>query len=153
MSIEFPANIMGKEYVLKSNDSLHFLNTIANEQANTHNFDILMDPITQQLKSITNAIFVTFSEYQSTEKIMKNKKIVANKTILDTAIKIAGEKILNSEILVDNKMYLDIVAERIKTFSTLYECTHGGIEEKISLLIQKALKIDKFYSLSYIIDT
>jgi PAS domain S-box-containing protein len=141
-----------EERLIKNNNSLLFLNTIANEQANSRNIDFLTDMIMQQLESITNAVFVAFSEYQSTEKIMENKKIVANNTILRIVTKIAGEKILNSKVFVDDKTYFEVITERIKTFSTLHECTHGAIGRQTSSLIQNALKIDKIVGLSYFID-
>lgn len=67
--------ILAEEKILKSNDYLSFLSTIANEQANTNNFDTLTDLIIQQLKKISKPIFVTFSEYDSTDRLLKNLKI------------------------------------------------------------------------------
>jgi len=143
---------MGKEYVLKSNDYLGFLNTIANEQANTNNFDDLTDLIIHQLKKISNAIFVSFSEYDSTDSLLKNMKIAAAQPVLDAGIRIAGKEILGTEVPVDDGFYHEIITKRIRTFSTLYEDTHGAISKKNSSAIQKALKIDQFWGLAYIID-
>ncbi|MCK5201878.1 MAG: hypothetical protein KAR21_26170, partial [Spirochaetales bacterium] len=143
---------MGKKYVLKSNDYLGFLNTIANEQANTNNFDDLTDLIIHQLKKISNAIFVSFFEYDSTDKLLKNMKISAEQPILDAVIQVAGEKILDTEIPVDDEHYQEIVNKRIKFFPNLYEDSYGAVGPKISSLIQKALKIDKLWGLAYIID-
>ena len=94
---------------------------------------------------ITNAVFVTFSEYQSEEKIMKNKKIIADKAILNTATKIAGKKILSSEILVDDKTYLEIIAERIKVFPTLNKYTHSTIGQALEQRIFHPAEMDMTY--------
>ena len=144
--------ILAEKNILRGNDYLSFLSTIASEQANAANFDNLTELIIDQLKNITNAIFVTFTEYVSTEKKLKKLKISAAQPILNLGRKLVGEKILETEIPVDDAFYQEMVTKRIKTFPSLFEDTNGAISLKIALTLQKALKIDKVWGLSYTID-
>ncbi len=144
--------ILTEKNISRGNDYLSFLSTIASDQANATNFDNLTELIIDQLKNITNAIFVTFTEYVSTEKKLKNLKISAAQPILNLGIKLVGAKILRTEIPVDNAFYQEMVTKRIKTFPSLFEDTNGAISLKIALTLQKALKIDKVWGLSYTID-
>ncbi len=144
--------ILAEKKILKSNSYLGFLNTIVNEQANTNNFDDLVNLIIQQLKRISNAIFVSFSEYDSTDRLLKNMKMAATQPILDTIIQITKGKILDTEIPVDDEYYKEIVNKRINKIPNLYKNTHGAVDPIISSVIEKALKIDKILGLAYIID-
>ncbi len=140
------------EILQKSVDNLSFLSTISQEQAETHNLDKLIQLIIKQLQNLTNAVFVTFSEYVSKEKLLKNMKIYADQAIINLGIKIVGKKILDTEVPVNDAYFKDITTERIKVFPSLYEDTNGAVNLKVSTALHKTLKLGNIWGLSYAID-
>lgn len=137
------------ETLQKTVDSLSFLSTISQEQAKTNNLDKLIQLIIKQLLNLTNAVFVTFSEYDSKEKLLQNMKISADQTIINLGIKVVGKKILDTEVPVDNAYFKDITTERIQIFESLYEDTDGAISLKVSKALHKTLKLGNIWGLSY----
>ena len=145
-------HIQAENEISISNKYLDFINKISNEQANTTNITDLINLIIEQLKKISNSVFVSFSEYDKTDKLLKNMKISAAKPILDRIFKIAGKKILSTEIPVNEEYYKNIISKRINILPGLATNTGGAVDSKVSMLIEKSLGIDKIFGLAYIID-
>jgi len=144
--------LLTKENEIKKTNYLNFLNTISKEQANTSNFNDLTELITKQLEKITNPIFVSFSEYDSNNKVLRKLDIRAEEPIINRGIQIAGKKIFEIKVPVNDEYYKEITTKTIKVFHSLHETTHGAVTKKISFAIHKALKIDKLWRLFYVID-
>ncbi len=136
----------------KTVDNLNFLSTISQEQAETHNLNELIQLIIKQLLNLTNAVFVTFSEYNSKEKLLKNMKVSADQAVLNLGIKVVGKKILETEVPVDDLYYKNITTERIQVFPSLYEDTNGAISLKVSTALHKTFNLSNIWGLSYAIN-
>ncbi len=136
----------------KTVDNLSFLSEISQDQTKTDNLDLLIQLIIKQLLSLTNAVFVTYSKYDSKEKLLKNMEISADQSIIKLGIKVVGKKILETEVPVDDVYFKEIITERIQTFPSLYEDTNGAISLKVSAALHKILKLGSICGLSYAID-
>jgi len=136
----------------KTVDNLTFLSKISQDQTKLDNLDKLIQLIIKQLLSLTNAVFVTFSKYDSKEKLLKNMKISADQSIINLGIKVVGKKILETEVPVDDAYFKDITTERIQIFPSLYEDTNGAVSLKVSTTLHKALKLGNIWGVSYAID-
>jgi PAS domain S-box-containing protein len=138
-----------EEKLIQREDYLKFFSQFALEQANTETLKDLSKLILKQLMRLTNAIFVTYSDYDYENKILKNLQISTSKTIINSATKIAGKQILKTEVPVDENYFQDIVRDKIKTYHSLYEDTNGAVNQQISNALNKILKINEIWGLSY----
>ncbi|RLD29447.1 MAG: hypothetical protein DRI73_10955, partial [Bacteroidetes bacterium] len=136
----------------KTVDNLSFLSEISQDQTKTDNLDLLIQLIIKQLLSLTNAVFVTYSKYDSKEKLLRDMEISADQSIIKLGIKVVGKKILETEVPVDDVYFKEIITERIQTFPSLYEDTNGAISLKVSAALHKILKLGSICGLSYAID-
>ncbi len=113
-----------------------FLNNYTFELAKVGSYSKLVGLIVGQLEEITNAVFITFSEYDSNKRILRIKKVQSEQSIIDRAIKLVGQGLLNIEIPVNDDLYSEMTSSVVGFPSSLTEVTQGIIPEKISSTIQ-----------------
>jgi PAS domain S-box-containing protein len=112
------------------------------------------ETIPQMLKSIkehTEARFAVFSLYSTERKSLIVKSVEAENSLLKTAIKLAGEKILDTESPLGDVQYNRIIMEQVGVGHSLSEVTFGGIPESISKTFGFLTGITEFYGIAHII--
>jgi len=105
-----------------------------------------------QLKKITRASLVTFSEYNQQNKTLKIRKIKTNKAILNSVLAIANKDILETESPVSEEMYIEITENLIGSRGTLTEMSFGEIPPAVDRLYRKISGVNRFIGIAYILD-
>ena len=136
----------------ESNRILSLLNNFTIEQARADNYNSLVELIIEQLKSCSDAILVTFSEYNPEKKALISRNVKSDHKLASKAIDIWGKDVLNVETPVNDQMYSDITSSIIGFRSTLSESTQGAIPDFIGAAVQKLLGMNCFVGLAHVVE-
>ena len=136
----------------ENNRILSLLNNFTIEQAGTDSYNNLIELIMEQLESCSDAILVTFSEYNPEKKALISRNVKSDHKLASKAIGIWGKDILNVETPVSDQMYREITSSVIGFRSTLSESTQGTIPDFIGSAIQKLLGMNCFVGLAHVVE-
>ena len=141
-----------EETITEKNEILAILNRCSIQQAEAQTYDGLIEVIAEQLKQHTDLVGFSFSDYIYDKKVLALRKIRADQKIIDMGIRLGGEKILKTEIPVDEEFYKEITADIVGYRSTLTEATAGVIPEYISSAIQALSGVTCIVGLAHVIE-
>lgn len=99
----------------------------------------------------TGAVFVSYAVYHSFEKRVETKKHYVSPQILKKIVAIAGKKIINGSMFIDEDTYRDILHNPYKVTDSLHDVSLGLVSEEAGKLISKIFRIDKYITVSHII--
>ncbi len=136
----------------ENNRILSLLNSYTIEQAGVDSYESLVELIIEQLKGCSDAILVTFSEYNPQKKALISRNVNSDHKLASKAVGIWGKDILNIETPVSDQMYSDIISSVIGFRSTLSDSTQGTIPDTISSAIQKLLGMNCFVGLAHVVE-
>lgn len=138
------------ELALKNND-ITFINKLSLKLAD---FSPEIDFIPLILKEITHhtdAKLAVFCEYDEHLKALIIKSVEADGVIIKSAIKIGGEKILNTASPVSPEAYKRITSNKIELLDSFTEVSFGAIPESTNQMLKKLTGINNIYALALIV--
>jgi len=133
------------------NNDISFINKLSLKLAD---FSPENDFIPSTLKEIaqhTDAKVAVFCEYNENQKALVVKSIEADGVILKSAIKIGGEKILNTISPISTDAYKRITSNKIELLDSFTEVSFGAIPESTNQMIKKLTGINNIYALALIV--
>ncbi|MFO7952073.1 MAG: diguanylate cyclase [Bacillota bacterium] len=139
-------------YTTEYNTVLLNLNNFMLEQNKINDYEELIKVIAAQLDLLFNPVAIVYSEYDSVNQALSIKEINANQDVLNLVIKIGGRKFFYTVIPVNEYMYEKMTVDRIEIVSSLYEVTNEAVPISISNAIDKALNINCYLVLAFIVD-
>jgi diguanylate cyclase (GGDEF)-like protein/PAS domain S-box-containing protein len=134
------------------NQVLLSLNSFMVEQTEIGDYNQLVNNVLDQLDKLLMPIAATYNEYDEQNSTFHIKEIKANQGTLDIFLKISENKLFSLSFPADDQISKEIKTERIKLFSTLHEATGGFISKSVSNAVSKAVGINCYLGLSYVID-
>ncbi len=134
------------------NSGLISLNNILIEQAEIDEYVYLIKAIVTQLDSLLKPVVTVYSEYDTDQKLLRIKEINANKKVLNLILKIGGERILSTVTPVSGDMYKSMTLNRLEVISSLHEASGEAISESLSNTIGKALNMNCYLVISFMVD-
>jgi PAS domain S-box-containing protein len=134
------------------NNALIKLNQFAVELSNLPSGDNLESLIVKQVKAMTCAEVVVFSDYNSENRTTTTKHIEIESGLLEKVVNLLGKQIYDIHSVVSDEDYRVITAEMIGIRKTLYEASFGAIPRSVGATIQALLKVDRIIGLAYIIE-
>jgi PAS domain S-box-containing protein len=108
--------------------------------------------IVRQLKEITGAKAVIFSEYSHINRTTTTKHIEIDSRLLKKVVSLLGQDIYKIHSEVSEELYCIMTSEIIGTRKTLFEATFGAIPRHVAAAVQSLVKADRFIGLAYIIE-
>ena len=108
--------------------------------------------IVKQLKEITGAKAVIFSEYSHINRTTTTKHIEIDSRLLKKVVSLLGQDINKIHSEVSEELYCIMTSEIIGTRKTLFEATFGAIPHHVAAAVQSLIKADRFIGLAYIIE-
>ncbi|MFP4547873.1 MAG: PAS domain S-box protein [Fidelibacterota bacterium] len=105
-----------------------------------------------QLKQISGASLVIFSEYDQQQRTLKTRKIKTDKSILNKMLALTSKEILETESPVSEEMYVEITEDIIGFRNTLTEVSFGEIPPSVDKLYRKISGVNRFIGIAYITD-
>jgi len=141
-----------EEENLKQHLALSKLNQVSIELLKLPQEEKVEQLITKQIKEISGAEVVIFSEYDPVEKTTSILHIDIKPGLLEKAVGLLGKPIQSMKVPISDEMYAEAISLRIGTRKTLYEVSFGAISRPISKAIQTILKVDRFIGLAYVLD-
>lgn len=131
------------------NKSLSFLNKVAIELASLPEEGNLPDFLIKQLKEFTNGIFVSYSEYDPSEHVLRTRHIDIDNETLKKVLNLINQDELNIESPVSEETYKIMTETIVGIRHTISEITFGAIPEVIGKVIKSILNADRFYGIVY----
>ena len=133
------------------NKDISFINKLAIKLADFTPENDFTPSILKDIKKHTEAKLAVFCEYDESQKALIVKSIEGDGVILKSAIKIGGEKILNTISPVSPETYNRIVSKRIEALESFTEVTFGAIPESTNQMLKKLTGINNIYALALIV--
>jgi PAS domain S-box-containing protein len=134
-----------------TNTDISFINSLALNMADFSADKDIIPFLLSNIKQHTQAKVAVFNLYDPLKKALIVKGIEADGVLLKTAVKIAGEKILNTSSPVSEDIYREILKEEIGTSNSLTELSFGAIPENIDKTLKNLTGITIFYAIAHII--
>ncbi len=131
---------------------LNILNAFILAQTEITDYKELTRAIVTQLDKLLNAVATVFSEYDQENKQLRIKAIKANQNIVDSVLKIGGNKFLLTKLLVDEKKYKKKLLEKVSIVLNLHEVVDEIFPEEITAAIDRALNIGCYVCIAYGLD-
>lgn len=100
-----------------------------------------------KIKDYSNAAFAVFSVYDAENKCLIVKHIESDDIIIKTAVRIAGEEILNTSSPVDDTTYQLMMKEKIGISQSLNDITLGAITEGHNRAIKRLTGLHTFVAI------
>jgi PAS domain S-box-containing protein len=136
----------------EKNRSLAFLNRMAIDLASLHEDQNLPVFLAKQLKEFTDGIFVSFSEYDPTNKTLVTKHIEIENELLKKVLKFLNQDHFWFVSPVSDESYEMIIKNSVGLRYSITEITLGGIPPVIGRPLKALLNADRFYALVYVIE-
>ncbi len=131
---------------------LHFINSLAIPSADQSNIKEFSGAMLKAVKQYTGANLATFNLYNSHKKELALLHYEGESGIIQTILKVAGDKIAKTASKIDAVTYNLIVQNHVGTFNSLTEATFGAVPNLIDQLIRKSTGIDRFYAVVHVIE-
>jgi len=137
----------------RKNKELEFLNTLATELASLEPHEDMMGFLMKQLKELSGSEFIVYSEYDSNSKNLITRHIEAENKILNSLIKITGNKIINSPapLIMNDENYQEIVSMVVSIKRSLTDISFGAIPKLIDKAFRGVTGIDHYMGLSFVV--
>lgn len=133
------------------NNDISFINKQAIKLADFSPENDFAPSILKDIKRHTDAKLAVFCEYDENQKALIVKSVEGDGVILKSAIKIGGEKILNTVSPISPEAYNRIVSKRIEALDSFTEVTFGAIPESTNQMLKKLTGISNIYALALIV--
>lgn len=133
------------------NNEITFLNTLAFELADFSSEKAVYPIMLKSVKQYTEAKFAVFCEYDEESSALIIKSIESDGILLNSVIKVAGEKVVNTASPLSNESYNHILDKKIEIVNSLTEATFGAIPESIDIAIRTVTGLNTFYGIAHII--
>lgn len=133
------------------NNDITFINKLSLKLAYFSPENDFIPSILQDIKKHTESKLAVFCEYDDNQKALIVKSIEVDGVILKSAIKIGGEKILNTVSPISPEAYKRIVTEKIEVLDSFTELSFGAIPETTNQMLKKLTGINSIYALSLIV--
>lgn len=130
----------------QNSDNL-FINSLALELMASQASDDIVPIMLNKIKSFSNATISVFSAYDQERKCLTVKHIYSDDFFIKTAVKIAGEEILNTSSPVDDATYQMMLKEKIGISHSLTEVTFGAIPPTTNKAIKKITGLHTFIAI------
>ncbi len=136
----------------EKNRQMNFLRDFVLKIASDSLDDDLHGFLITQLKHISGASLVIFSEYDQQQRTLKIRKIETDKSILNKMLALTSKDILETESPVSEEMYAEITEDLIGFRDTLTEVSFGEIPPSVDKLYRKISGVNRFIGIAYILD-
>jgi diguanylate cyclase (GGDEF)-like protein/PAS domain S-box-containing protein len=136
----------------KYNRVLFNVNNFMVEQTETADYNQLVSLVVDQLDKLLRPIAITYNEYNEQNRTYQIIEIKANQGMLDIFLKVSGKKLSSLTLPSDDQIFEEIKAERVKLLPNLHEASGRAIPKTIASEISKAIGINCYLGLSYVID-
>lgn len=133
------------------NNDISFINKLSLKLADFSPENDFIPSILKEIVQHTDAKVAVFCEYDENQKALVVKSIEADGVILKSAIKIGGEKILNTVSPVSPEAYKRITSNKIELLDSFTEVSFGAIPESTNQMLQKLTGISNIYALAFIV--
>jgi len=107
--------------------------------------------ILNSIKEHTESKFATFSIYDEKQKALILKSIDVESTLLKAAIKIGGQKILDTASPLSDENYATIMKEVVGIEHSFTAISFGAIPPKVDVAFRKLSNTSTFYGIAHII--
>ena len=135
----------------QKNNDISFINKLSLKLADFSPENDFIPSILKEITQHTDAKLAVFCEYDKIQKVLIVKSIEADGVILKSAIKIGGEKILNTTSPVSPEAYKRITSNKIELLDSFTEVTFGAIPESTNQMLKKLTGISDIYVLALIV--
>ncbi len=108
--------------------------------------------LNQQLKEITKAELIVFSDYNAESKSLITRSIDAEPELKKFAARLIGNKVNNFITPVNDKFYNELVEKIIIRYDTFTDITNGIITPVIDKSLRMFSGLSKFFSISYVVE-
>jgi len=139
------------EELAQKNNDITFINKLSLKLADFSPENDFIPSILKEIAQHTDAKLAVFCEYDKTQKALIIKSIEADSVILKSAIKIGGEKILNTISPISPEAYKRITSNKIELLDSFTEVTFGAIPESTNQMLKKLTGINNIYALALIV--
>ncbi len=130
----------------QNSDNL-FINSLSLELMASTSDDDIAPIMLSKIKDYSNAVFALFSVYDPEKKCLIVKHIESDDLIIKTAVKIAGEEILNTSSPVDDVTYQMMLKEKIGISHSLNDITFGAITQGHNRAIKRVTGLHTFIAI------
>ncbi len=137
--------------ISQRNNDISFINKLSLKLADFSPENDFIPSILKEITQHTDAKLAVFCEYDKIQKVLIVKSIEADGVILKSAIKIGGEKILNTTSPVSPEAYKRITSNKIELLDSFTEVTFGAIPESTNQMLKKLTGISDIYVLALIV--
>ncbi|MFH1121618.1 MAG: PAS domain S-box protein [Bacteroidota bacterium] len=105
--------------------------------------------IVDEIKKITGAVFVVYSEYSPKDKTLVTRNISVDKRLLSKEIKLALKKILDATTPVNDETCQQILRNDSSSFDSITELTYGAVFQPISAYLKLLTGINRFIGIPF----
>lgn len=131
---------------------LRFLNSMAITLVDKPDDSGFSKTLLKGVQNHTNAVAAVFSLYDSEKKALITKHFEVKSSVMQKAIKIAGEKILNIASPIDDEAYASIIKSKIGICDNFVDVTFGAIPKIVDKAMRVATGINRIYAIGHYID-
>lgn len=124
-----------------------FINSLALELVASPSDENIAPIMLSKIKDYSNAAFALFSVYDPENKCLIVKHIESDDLIIKTAVKIAGEEILNTSSPVNDATYQMMLKEKIGISHSLTDITFGAIAPGQNKAIKRVTGLHTFIAI------
>lgn len=136
----------------KKHLQMKFLSDLSLSVASHKHDKYLPEMLAQQLKTATNASFVSIQYYDEQKMVLKTQKILTDKDVLNKLIDNFGRGLLELESPVSDEMYATIVESVVGKRYSLTDMSFGMIPKHVDMLYRKISGVNRYYGLAFIIN-
>jgi len=108
--------------------------------------------ICKQIKELTGAVGVLFSEYNSESKMISPKHLEMESGLFGKVVSLLDDKFQNMRSIVDDENYQNITKNVIGKYDSLTDATFGSISRPAGILLSVMFKADRYIGVSYMVD-
>jgi PAS domain S-box-containing protein len=141
-----------EQALIKQNNALSRLNQISIEFSMLASEKNIEELITKKIKEISGAEVALFSEYNAIEKTTSILHIEMESGLYEKVVGLLGKQLKKMQSPVSDKVYNELISERIGVRKTLYEASFRAISRPVGSAIQAMLNVDRFIGLAYVLD-
>jgi PAS domain S-box-containing protein len=146
------ARKQAEEMLIQHNDALSRLNLFSIGLSNLSIEDDLEAFIAAQVKEITGAVAVIFSEYNAENRTTSIRHIEIETGLLEKAVGLIGKQLGDIRSKVSDEMYREMIREKIGMRKTLHEVSFGAISRPVGAAIELLLNVNRFIGVAYLLD-
>jgi len=139
-----------EEALAERTRSLAALNDLAIELALLHSEDI-PGVLVKYLRRTTGATVSSLAKYDPRRRVLVPSQVETDPAMLDQVQTLLGKSLLEVHSPVSEEMYRRMLSTIVGTVRTLTETTFGAVPPEVGTAIQKALDIDRFIGIAYVV--